>query len=298
VPKFLRKTTEGHLIYQISVTDEKAQTMRDLILNATLAFQWDAYIQDVMEEKPCRLPDYLSSFYYMGNDDVDPNGSDIPTMHAYINNSDEVNQYFDEYMKLKPRMQTSEHFFVSTTQKVYEHDNINDIDYHLEEERIQGFMATFNFLTLGLFTHMGIRIPGSRDKFHQETQDTKGEEPKNAFCFVPGCQPKFNNRDIPVREWLWDEPGGKRSLINAIESGNELPWSSQACFVIPYQVKSINNTEEARKEETPIKCVLERIQNQSKTETRKDLDLFDGNLVAQEASFDEAVKAFEAIAVR
>jgi hypothetical protein len=291
-------TTQGHLSFQQFVTNENAQTMKDLILNATLAFQWEAYVQHVMEEKPYRLPDYLSSFYYMGNDDVDPAGSDIPTMHACINNSDEVNRHFDDYMKLKPKMQTSEHFFVSTTEKVCEHDNINDIHYHLEEERIQGFMATFNFLTLGLFTHMGIRIPGSREKFLQETKGTIEEEPKNAFCFVPGCQPKFNNRDIPVREWLWDEPAGKRSLINAIESGDELPWSSQACFVIPYQVKSINNTEEARKEETPIKCVLERIQNQSKTETRKDLDLFDGNLVAQEASFDEAVKAFEAIAVR
>jgi hypothetical protein len=138
--------------------------MKDLILNATLAYKWDAHVSLVMEEKPGRLPDYLSSFYYMGNDDVDIDQSDIPSTHGWINNSDEVNRNFEDYMNQKPKMQTFENFFVSTSKTVNKSDDINDVDYHLEEERIQGYMATFNFLSLALFTHMGIRLPGSREK--------------------------------------------------------------------------------------------------------------------------------------
>jgi hypothetical protein len=287
----------GHFVHQITTTDKNAQIMKELIFNATLAKKWELYVEKAMEENPCILPDYLMSFYYMGNDDVDNKEDDIPTMHKYINNSDAVDRNFKEFNQLKPTMETFEKMLVSSTKKVRKYDDINDIDYHLEEERIQGFMATFNFLTLGLFTHMGIRIPGSREEF-SEKAEAVGKEFQNAFCFEPGCQPKFNNRDIPVPEWLWDEPAGKNSLINAIESGSELPWSSQACYVIPYQVKITHDGAEEKDDETPIKSILERTRNISKTQRRKDLDLFDGNLVAEEASYEEAVKAFEAIAVR
>ncbi len=266
--------------------------MVKMIHEATLADKWKNEQIKLMDKKPKLLPNYVAAFYSMGNDDV---GMDELvekcSMHKLLN-SDDVNKKFDEYIKQKPQVQTLATFFESSVGYVQKDDDITATEYPLQE-RTQSDQASFNFLSLSLFTHLGIIIPG------------KGDDIENSFCLVPACQPQFNNRDIPVEEWLWSNPPvGKNLLIPAIEGEEELSWTSQACFVIPYNVDrnakhqgKIKKPGTAEKPgETPIKCCLERSARKSKTEIA-DLDVFDGDLVATTASYDEAVKVFNAIAV-
>jgi hypothetical protein len=272
----------GYLANQVITSDSDAKMMVKMIHEATLADNWKNEQDILLHEKPALLPKYVVSLYSMGKDDMALEElAEKNTMHKLLKQSDDVNQKVQEYIAQQPEVQSFDKFFESSVGFVDKYDDINATEYPLQE-RTQSDHASFNFLSLSLFTHMGIVIPD------------KGKDIKNKYCLVPACQPKFNNRDIPADEWLWsDPPVGRNLLIHAIEGDAEVSWTSQACFVIPYQVQRNTN----KPGETPLKCALERSATKSKTETGP-VDVFDGNLVATTASYDEAVKAFNAIAVR
>jgi hypothetical protein len=67
--------------------------------------------------------------------------------------------------------------------------------------------------------------------------------------------------------------------------------------VVPYCVNSAPTGPKIRNTQTAVKNVLELAGEKSKQEVAKKLDLFDGNIVANTATFKEAEKAFNAIAV-
>jgi hypothetical protein len=266
--------------------------MVKMIKEATLASSWASWVTKEMEGNATILPHYLVHMWYRGLDDIsndrgeeNDGQADVPHIHELLKSKEVVERLDHYFAKTPPSQQTMTPPKPTARTKVRDWEEVDSTDFSVDD-CIDMMPIQCSVIFVSLFAHISIRIPGS------------GKDKENQFCLVPSGQPKFNSRKIPVETYLWKHPPVESNLINGIEEKTNLDWGTQAIFVVPYNISSAASTSNPESvAEAPISCVLESTDEVDAPQNDQKKNRFDGDLVGIAASYEEAVKAFDAVSV-
>jgi hypothetical protein len=286
-------------------TREYVKEVIEVIGTATKAGAWKEQKLQELEAAKMTIPDYIMEFWYISNTEVSMLNGDNPKMYETADDQN-IRAKVDAYLE-KSTTPTAKYgqdkleCWIANLKldKDVDVDTIPDFEQYIYQSIIN-----YNWATLGLFAHIGIRNVGF------------GEEEDNKYCLWFAVQPEMNNRKIEPNILFNPTDRNTLTFIKDLMDNPGVMWNTQALGAFPYHVCEEREDDIDHSKGTPCISMITQTDEEKVKEKETEPDLseeededdnigvheikrndFNGKPYAMPPVLQDAIDAFNAISV-